>query len=319
MTTETTFTASPPGRPATAPAVEVRGLRKCYGDRIAVRGIDLDVRRGEVFAFLGPNGAGKTTTVEILEGFRRADAGHVRVLGEDPSTAGGGWRGRIGVVLQESEADPGLTVREVVALYAGYHGHPRGVDETLALVGLQDRSKQLATALSGGQRRRLDLALALVGRPELLFLDEPTTGFDPAARRVAWDLIRQLRAQGTTVFLTTHAMDEAAELADRIAVIADGTIIAEGSPATLGGRADAPATISFALPGDARGLPPTLAARARPGPGGRVEIRSERPLLDLAELALFTAETGIEAVGLEVRRPTLEDVYLTLTQHGGPT
>jgi|1186.fasta_scaffold45888_2 ABC-2 type transport system ATP-binding protein len=312
----TPSTTAPDGRSATAPAIEVRGLRKHYGALQAVRGIDLHVQRGEVFAFLGPNGAGKTSTVEILEGFRRANAGHVRVLGEDPGTADAAWRGRIGVVLQESEPDPGLTVREVAALYAGYHAHPRGVDETLALVGLHDRSEQLATALSGGQRRRLDLALALIGRPELLFLDEPTTGFDPAARRVAWQLIRDLRSQGTTVFLTTHAMDEAAELADRIAVIAGGTIVAEGTPAALGGRDEAPATISFALIGGAAALPPALAARARGNAGGNVEISSPQPLQDLAELGRFAADTATELVGLEVRRPTLEDVYLTLT--GGP-
>jgi len=298
------------------PAISVRGLTKRYGDVAALRGIDLDVPRGEVLAFLGPNGAGKTTTVEILEGFRRADSGHVRVLGEDPATAGASWRDRIGVVLQESEPDPGLTVREAVALYAGYYAAPRSVAETLELVGLGDRREQLATTLSGGQRRRLDVALALVGRPELLFLDEPTTGFDPAARRAAWQMIRDLRAEGTTILLTTHAMDEAAELAERIVVIAAGRIVAEGSPATLGGRDDAPATITFTLPREAAELPPSLADRARPGPGQVVSIASDRPLEDLAELARYRARTGTDPVGLEVRRPTLEDTYLALTENG---
>jgi ABC-2 type transport system ATP-binding protein len=316
MSAEPAPVGSRTGHAAAAPAISVRGLTKHYGDVAALRGIDLDVQRGEVLAFLGPNGAGKTTTVEILEGFRRADSGHVRVLGEDPATAGAAWRDRIGVVLQESEPDPGLTVREAVALYAGYYAAPRSVAETLALVGLGDRPEQLATTLSGGQRRRLDVALALVGRPELLFLDEPTTGFDPAARRAAWQMIRDLRADGTTILLTTHAMDEAAELADRIAVIAAGRIVADGAPATLGGRADAPATITFTLPRDGTELPPSLADRARLGPGRGVSIASNRPLEDLAELARHSALTGTDPVGLEVRRPTLEDTYLALTHHG---
>jgi ABC-2 type transport system ATP-binding protein len=297
----------------TALAIEIRGLRKRYGAVEAVRGIDLDVRSGEVFAFLGPNGAGKTTTVEILEGFRARSDGHVRVLGEDPFTAPRAWRGRIGVVLQESDPDAGLTVRESVELYAGYHAHARGAAETLALVGLDDRASEMASALSGGQRRRLDVALAVVGHPELLFLDEPTTGFDPAARRAAWHMIERLRATGTTVFLTTHAMDEASHLADRIAVIADGRIIAEGTPATIGGRATAPSTISFTLT-TGMALPEELADRVTVHADGRAVLQSDAPLADLAKLA--RCATDADLAGLDVRRPSLEDVYLNLTRTG---
>src|SRR5690242_18368361 len=235
--------------PQTPAVITVRGLHKRYGEREAVRGIDLEVRRGEVFAFLGPNGAGKTTTVEILEGFREADGGDVTVLGADPAHAPAGWRDRLGIVLQESAPDPGLTVRESVRLYAGYYRTPLAVEEVLDLVDLTGQADQRATSLSGGQRRRLDVALALVGDPELIFLDEPTTGFDPSARRAAWDVIDGLRSLGKTVFLTTHYMEEAERLADRIAVIADGRIVAEGTPQTLGGRDRLPATIRFALPG----------------------------------------------------------------------
>ncbi len=224
------------------------GLHKRYGELEAVRGIDLQVRRGEIFAFLGPNGAGKTTTVEILEGFRERSAGQVSVLGVDPANADSYWRDRVGVVLQESRPEPGLRVRECLELYAGYYTHPRELEETIALVGLQQQAEVPTERLSGGQRRRLDVALALIGDPELLFLDEPTTGFDPLARRAAWQVIAGLRTLGKTVFLTTHYMDEAEHLADRIAVIAAGRIVAEGTPRTLGGRDRLPATISFTLP-----------------------------------------------------------------------
>src|SRR4029077_9185845 len=264
----------------------------------------------EVLAFLGPNGAGKTTTVEILEGFRRRSSGHVRVLGEDPAEAGGAWRGRIGVVLQESQADPGLTVREAVELYAGYYPHPRGVEETLTLVGLDEHARRLATSLSGGQRRRLDVALALVGRPELLFLDEPTTGFDPAARRHAWSMIEGLRAIGTSIFLTTHAMDEAARLADRIAVIDGGRIVAYGTPATIGGRAQAASTVSFTLPTRASTtrLPPELRHGAVFGADGSVTLQTSTPLVVLEVLAQWARQSGVQPAALAVRQPSLEDV-----------
>jgi ABC-2 type transport system ATP-binding protein len=296
-------------------AIESRGLCMRYGSVEAVRGLDLEVRRGEVFAFLGPNGAGKTTTVEILEGFRRRSGGHVRVLGDDPAEAGGSWRARIGVVLQESQPDPGLTVREAVELYAGYYSNPRGVEETLALVGLTENAELLGTALSGGQRRRLDVALALVGQPELLFLDEPTTGFDPAARRLAWKMIEGLRAIGTTIFLTTHAMDEAAYLADRIAVIADGRIIASGTPATIGGRAEALSTISFTLPSNVAeaSLPLQLREGAVFDLNGSVSLQTQAPLLVLELLAQWSRQTDVQPAALEVRQPSLEDVYLSLT------
>jgi ABC-2 type transport system ATP-binding protein len=295
--------------------IRVRGLVKRYGDREAVRGIGLDVRRGEIFAFLGPNGAGKTTTVEILEGFRRASGGSVSVLGADPAHAGRAWRERIGVVLQESQAETGLTVRECVELYAGYYRRPRPVDDTIALVGLLEQADQRATLLSGGQRRRLDVALALVGDPELIFLDEPTTGFDPSARRAAWNVIAGLRELGKTVFLTTHYMEEAEFLADRIAVIAAGRIVSEGTPRTLGDRHLSQAQITFALPSGvgAHDLPGPLAKRVTEQPGRRLVLPSSRVAADLHGLSAWALERGLELDDLEVRRPTLEDVYLTLT------
>jgi ABC-2 type transport system ATP-binding protein len=304
--------------------IEVSGLRKAYGDHEAVRGIDLEVARGEIFAFLGPNGAGKTTTVEILEGFREATAGTVTVLGTDPAHAPQSWRERIGIVLQESAPEPGLTVRECLNLYAGYYQAPRPVEETLALAGLAEQADQRATSLSGGQRRRLDVALALIGDPELIFLDEPTTGFDPSARRAAWAVIAGLRRLGKTVFLTTHYMEEAERLADRIAIIAAGRIIAQGTPRTLGGRDTAKARITFTLPPHtgAYELPPALAVRTEEQPGRRVALASAAVAADLHTLSGWALERGVELDDLEVRRPTLEDVYLALTsehqhEHGG--
>jgi ABC-2 type transport system ATP-binding protein len=293
--------------------VSVRGLRKSYGAFEAVAGIDLQVDRGEIFAFLGPNGAGKTTTVEILEGFRDRTAGEVQVLGADPAHAGGAWRDRIGIVLQESQAEPGLTVRECLELYAGYYSHPRGIAETIGLVGLEEKADTLGERLSGGQRRRLDVALALIGDPELIFLDEPTTGFDPSARRAAWDVVSGLRALGKTVFLTTHYMDEAEHLADRIAVIAAGKIVAEGTPASLGGREAMPATIQFTLPhGIAPGELPGVLGQAASA-NGRVVVDSEHPLADVKALADWALARGLDLPDLDVRRPSLEDVYLRLT------
>jgi ABC-2 type transport system ATP-binding protein len=299
-----------------SPVIRVRGLRKSYGSTEAVRGIDLEVHRGEIFAFLGPNGAGKTTTVEILEGFRRASSGQIEVLGVDPAQAKADWRERVGVVLQESQAEPGLTVRECLELYAGYYRNPRPVEETLELVGLLDHSAQRAVSLSGGQRRRLDVALALIGDPELVFLDEPTTGFDPSARRAAWAVVAGLRRLGKTVFLTTHYMEEAERLADRIAIIADGRIVAEGTPRTLGDRHLSHARIAFALPSGsfAHDLPVKLLERLEEYPGRRFALDSERVTADLHALSGWALERGIELAELEVTRPTLEDVYLLLTR-----
>jgi ABC-2 type transport system ATP-binding protein len=295
--------------------VSVRGLKKSYGAVEAVAGIDLEVEKAEVFAFLGPNGAGKTTTVEILEGFRPRTSGEVRVLGQDPAAAGAAWRDKIGVVLQESQPEPGLTVRECLDLFAGYYSHPRGIDEVIALVGLEDRKDVRADQLSGGQRRRLDVALALIGDPELIFLDEPTTGFDPSARRQAWDVVHGLRELGKTIFLTTHYMDEAENLADRIAVIAGGRIVAEGTPGSLGGRDRMEATIRFTLPeGTGVGaLPESLRLLARPGPDGRVTLGTDEPLRNVRDLADWALAHELDLHDLEVRRPTLEDVYLSLT------
>ena len=297
------------------PVVSVRGLVKRYGHREAVAGIDLEVRRGEVFAFLGPNGAGKTTTVEILEGFRQRTAGQVSVLGHDPATAGGAWRDRVGVVLQESEPEPGLSVRECLTMYAGFYRAPRDIDETIALVGLTDKAGALGTRLSGGQRSRLDFALALIGDPELIFLDEPTTGFDPSARRAAWDVVAGLRQLGKTVFLTTHYMDEAEYLADRIAVLSAGHIVAEGTPATLGGRDHMTTAISFTLPDhvQAHDLPPGLSPLTEPGPGGSIVIQSKSPLVHLQMLGCWALGRGFDLPDLDVHRPNLEEVYLSLT------
>jgi ABC-2 type transport system ATP-binding protein len=297
--------------------IVVRGLRKSYGDRDAVRGIDLEVTAGEIFSFLGPNGAGKTTTVEILEGFRPRDGGEVGVLGEDPATAGRSWRSRIGVVLQDLQLQPLLTVRESLELYAGYYPSPRPVDDTIELVGLAGQRDQRAGKLSGGQQRRLDVALALVGDPELLFLDEPTTGFDPAARRGAWEVIASLRELGKTVFLTTHYLDEAAALADRVAIIKDGRIVAEGPPSELGGDRAALTRIAFELPPTttAADLPPALQGRVTASAGGdRLELVTETPVADLAALTAWALERGVDLPGLQVNRPTLEDIYLELTR-----
>jgi ABC-2 type transport system ATP-binding protein len=297
------------------PVVSVRGMVKRYGSREAVAGIDLEVRRGEIFAFLGPNGAGKTTTVEILEGFRQRTEGQVCVLGHDPATAGGAWRDRVGVVLQEAEPEPGLSVRECLALYAGFYRAPRDVDQTIALAGLTAKAGTLATRLSGGQRRRLDFALALIGDPELIFLDEPTTGFDPSARRAAWEVIAGLRHLGKTVFLTTHYMDEAEYLADRITVLSAGHIVAEGTPTTLGGRDHMTTAISFTLPDHVqpRDLPPGLGALIEPGPTGSIVMYSDSPLVHLRMLGNWALSRGFDLPDLDVHRPTLEEVYLSLT------
>jgi ABC-2 type transport system ATP-binding protein len=295
---------------ATEQAVQVRGLHMRYGDVEAVRGIDLDVRRGDILALLGPNGAGKTSTVEILEGFRVPTAGEVSVLGEDPHTAPRAWRDRIGIVLQESAPEASLSVRECLQLYAGYYSAPRSIDDVLGLVGLEEQDEHEAAKLSGGQRRRLDVALALIGDPEMIFLDEPTTGFDPAARRRTWEVIGGLRALGKTILLTTHYMEEAERLADRIVVMARGEIVADGTPATLGGRDRAAAIVSFTLPPGA-GEPPIGAV---PDERGRIALRTERPMAELHQLTGWALDRELELTDLEVRRPTLEDIYLELTR-----
>jgi ABC-2 type transport system ATP-binding protein len=275
--------------------ISIRGLRKSYGETEAVRGIDLEVNRGEIFAFLGPNGAGKTTTVEILEGYRKRSGGEVAVLGEDPERAGREWRGRIGIVLQSCRLDPYLTARESLELYAGYYADPRPVDEVIELVGLAGKADERTGRLSGGQQRRLDVGMALVGDPELLFLDEPTTGFDPAARRQAWETIAGLRELGKTVFLTTHYMDEAQRLADRVAILAGGQVVARGAPEELGDRDSQPTVITYR------------------GPDGEVTLTTTAPVETLNELTGRALAEGFELDGLEVKRPSLEDVYLELT------
>jgi ABC-2 type transport system ATP-binding protein len=277
------------------PVISIRGLCKSYGEVEAVRGIDLEVQPGEVFALLGPNGAGKTTTVEILEGYRKLSDGEVTVLGEDPQRAGRAWRERIGIVLQSSRPDPYLTVRESLALYAGYYAAPRPIEETIELVGLGGKADERANRLSGGQQRRLDVGMALIGDPELLFLDEPTTGFDPSARRQAWETIAGLRDLGKTVLLTTHYMDEAQRLADRVAILARGQIVAEGTPDALGDRESLPTTISYRLGGE------------------EVSVETRTPVQALHELTGRAVERGLELDRLEVTRPNLEDIYLSLT------
>jgi len=295
-------------------AIEVDGLRKSYGRSEAVRGLSLRVDHGEIFAFLGPNGAGKTTTVEILEGFRRRDGGEVRVLGADPERGDRAWRSRIGIVLQEGSAQPELTVRETFALWAAYYPRPRPIEETIGLAGLEEKADDRVGRLSGGQRRRLDVGLALIGDPDLVFLDEPTTGFDPVARRAAWKVIAGLRDLGKTVFLTTHYLDEAQELADRVAIVKGGVIVAEGAPAQLAGPGAQETEIAFVPPpGVALGSVPAGAA-AVIGDDGRARLRTQVPTRLLAELCGWAAERGVELERLEVLRPTLEDVYLELVE-----
>jgi ABC-2 type transport system ATP-binding protein len=298
----------PPTGPPTAAAIEVRGLRKSYGSLEAVRGINLRVDAGEVFALLGPNGAGKTTTVEVLEGHRAPSGGEVRVLGFDPAKGERAYRERIGIVLQSTGVIEYLTVREVVELHAGYYPRPREVDEVIGLVGLEKQRDRRVNRLSGGQRRRVDLAVALAGDPELLFLDEPTTGFDPSARRQAWDMIHGLTGLGKTIFLTTHYMDEAQLLADRVAVIAGGRIVAEGSPRTLGGRQRSLTTVSFGLP-EGTELPDRFDAEHH---DGHYRLKTDDPTRLLHELTEWALSARASLEGLEVSRPSLEDVYLRL-------
>ena len=274
-------------------AISVRGLRKAYGELEAVRGVDFDIEEGEVFGLLGPNGAGKTTTVEILEGYRTRDAGEMTVLGHDPQHPGPEFRQRIGVVLQQSELWPNLTVLETHRVFAGYYEHPRDVDEVIELVGLVEKRDARVKTLSGGQKRRLDLGVALVGNPDLVFLDEPTTGFDPAARRAAWEMIRSLRSLGKTVLLTTHYLDEAEQLADRVAVMREGRIVTIGTPRELT-SADREVEVRYHRNGE------------------EVLLRTSEPTRVLNELTGAALARGEELERLEVRRPTLEEVYLAL-------
>jgi ABC-2 type transport system ATP-binding protein len=277
-----------------AAAISVHDLTKSYGDYEALRGISFEIAEGEVFGLLGPNGAGKTTTIEILEGYRSRDAGEVDVLGFDPGRAGPAFRERIGVVLQQSQLWPTITVAETHRMFAGYYDRPRDVDEVIKLVGLEEKRDARVKTLSGGQKRRLDLGVALVGDPDLVFLDEPTTGFDPAARRAAWDMIRALRSLGKTILLTTHYLDEAEQLADRVAVLREGQIIREGTPAELTGGTN------------------ETEVRYRQD-GHEVVIHTTEPTRLLQELTAAALAEGREVEGLQVRRPTLEDVYLSLT------
>jgi ABC-2 type transport system ATP-binding protein len=298
-------------------AIEVSDLRKSYGAVEAVKGISFELAEGECLAMVGPNGAGKTTTVEILEGFRPRSGGDVRVLGMDPETAGRDFRERIGIVLQSSGLDRNLTVRELVYFYGGYYPHPRNVDETVELVGLSEKRDTRVKALSGGQQRRLDLALGIVGDPDLIFLDEPTTGFDPSARRHSWELVDSLRDLGKSILLTTHYMDEAQNLADRVVVIAGGTIVAEGSPESLGGRDLAEAVISFRLPAglSLADLPGALPSQPQLREG-HVLLRTATPTAALNLLTGWAIDQGEELEALTVTRPSLEDVYLQLTGEG---
>jgi ABC-2 type transport system ATP-binding protein len=275
-------------------AIVVRGLRKSYGELEAVRGVDFEIEEGEVFGLLGPNGAGKTTTVEILEGYRKRDAGDVSVLGHDPQRPGRTFRERIGVVLQQSELWQNITVQEMHRMFAGYYERPRNVDEVIELVGLEAKRDARVKTLSGGQKRRLDLGIALVGDPDLVFLDEPTTGFDPAARRAAWDMIRSLRSLGKTVLLTTHYLDEAEQLADRVAVMREGLIVRIGTPRELT-SSDLDVEIRYRRDGE------------------EVVVTTTEPTRVLHELTAEALARGEELERLEVRRPTLEDVYLSLT------
>jgi ABC-2 type transport system ATP-binding protein len=276
------------------PVISVEGLRKSYGPLAVVKDLSLSINQGEIFAILGPNGAGKTTTVEILEGFRTADSGAISVLETDPAIKGAAalaWRNRIGIVLQSTQDTAELTVREALSHFASYYSNPRDVEDVIALVGLQEKADDRARTLSGGQRRRLDVGLGIIGRPELLFLDEPTTGFDPEARRAFWILIKQLKGEGTTILLTTHYLDEAEALADRVAVMNHGEILEVSTPALLGGRADARATISWREAG---------------------EIKSEESDAPTEFVKSLSNRLGGEVPELSIHRPTLEDIYLSM-------
>ncbi len=298
-------------------AIEVRDLRKSYGANDAVRGVSFEVRRGEVFCLLGPNGAGKTTIVEILEGYRTRSGGEARVLGADPARGERRLRDRVGIVLQQCGVQDDLTVAELIEMYGRYYSHRREVDEVIELVELSEKRDERAKNLSGGQKRRLDLALALVGDPDLIFLDEPTTGFDPAARRHAWSTVRSLCELGKTIFLTTHFMDEAQQLADRVAVMRAGEIIASGRPDEIGGRDLRPAEIRFALPvGWSLQDVPDVPAQSRSLDGDHVVIATAEPVAAVQRITTWAVERGVELGHFSVTQPSLEDIYLELTDVG---
>jgi ABC-2 type transport system ATP-binding protein len=294
-------------------AISVKGLKKNYGKNAALKGVDLEIRQGEIFALLGPNGAGKTTFVEILEGFRRRDEGEVTVLGIDPDHQPMALKTRVGIVLQSTGMDRYLNVAETVAMYSSYYPQPRPVEEILTLVGLGAKRDERVLRLSGGQQRRLDVAIALAGNPDLLFLDEPTTGFDPSARREVWEVIKNLRGLGKTVVLTTHFMDEAQYLADRLAVIANGQIVAEGQPETLAGRDRMLATVHFTLPS---GVAPPSQLDITAKVNNSFEVKTTKVTQDLYDLTSWALSADVDLEDLRVERPTLEDVYLELTAEG---
>ena len=294
----------------TEPAIEVRGLHKSYGQVEAVRGIDLSVSKGEVFALLGPNGAGKTTTVEILEGHRDRSAGDVSVLGYDPGRNDRALKRRIGIVLQSTSVEPYLSVEETINLFRGYYPHPLPLEQILEAIGLREQRRTRVKRLSGGQQRRLDVSIGLAGDPELLFLDEPTTGFDPSARRGAWEMIRNLQSLGKTILLTTHYMDEAEHLADRVAIMVDGEIVAEGPPSDLSQR-DGSVTIGFRIDSGSGALPEDLGAE-QTGNSGRYTITTSTPTGSLHQLTGWAVEQGIELQELSVSRPSLEDLFIEL-------
>jgi ABC-2 type transport system ATP-binding protein len=295
-------------------AITVQGLRKSYGGNEVLRGLNFEVQANEVFGFLGPNGAGKTTTIEILEGYRERSSGEVSVLGADPGRPTRVWREHIGLVLQQCELNPLLTVAETLELFSSFYRSPRPLNETVDLVGLGDRRDSRVAALSGGQRRRLDVAVALIGDPELLFLDEPTTGFDPSARRGAWNMVERLKALGKTIFLTTHYMDEAQHLSDRVAILRDGAIVAIGPPSELAARGSPETVVSFRLPNGT----PVADIRANvdaplEASGGVITLRARNPQRTLYELTSWAERERVELVGLQANRPGLEDVFLELT------
>jgi ABC-2 type transport system ATP-binding protein len=296
-------------------AISVRGLRKAYGRNEAVRGIDFEVARGEVFGFLGPNGAGKTTTIEILEGYRDRTGGDVTVLDVDPEHANRSWRNRIGLVLQECQLDPTLTVRETLDLYASFYTAPRPVDEIIELVGLTDKRDARLGTLSGGQKRRADVGVGIVGDPELVFLDEPTTGFDPSARRSAWNMIEGLKGLGKTIFLTTHYMDEAQHLADRVVILRQGQVVAQGKPDELGAAIGSASEVRFRLPeGVTVEQLRAVVHEELATSGSEVSFRTDNAQKALYELTGWAEHQHVQLADLEVQRPTLEDIFLQLTQ-----